>query len=209
VSHLNEEPGDGAAPRRPRRRRSRPNGARGAPPAVEVAEDRAARDILREPLEQEPAQTRQRRLRLLPVAARRYIILGLVLGLAVAVLAGYQTWRVQIQGRELAQVQRERDALARERDALARERDALAQEREELSRELEAIRRAAPATPAGGEQANRVYVVKAGDSLWTIAVKLYGDGQMYTAIALENKITDPNHLEAGRVLVIPPVKPGR
>ena len=154
-------------------------------------QDRAAREALLE-----PRPRRRRRLRLLPVAARRYLATGVLVAMVGLGLAGYQSWRVVTQGRELAQVQHERDALAQERD--------------DLARELETIRSAAAASTAAttGEQASRVYVVKAGDSLWDIAARLYGNGHMYTIIALQNKLSDPARLEEGRVLVIPPVKPG-
>ncbi|MHB8927565.1 MAG: LysM peptidoglycan-binding domain-containing protein [Bacillota bacterium] len=154
-------------------------------------QDRAAREALLE-----PRPRRRRRLRLLPVAAHRYLAIGVLAAMVGLGLAGYQSWRVVTQGRELARVQHERDALAQERDGLARE--------------LETIRSAAAASTAAtaGEQASRVYVVKAGDSLWDIAARLYGNGRMYTIIALQNKLSDPARLEEGRVLVIPPVKPG-
>lgn len=47
------------------------------------------------------------------------------------------------------------------------------------------------------------YTVVKGDSLWNIAVKAYGDGYKWTAIARANKLVHPNLIHAGNVLVLP------
>lgn len=47
------------------------------------------------------------------------------------------------------------------------------------------------------------YTVKAGDTLFTIAEKYYDSGWEYVRIVEENKISDPNNVEEGRVLMIP------
>jgi len=44
------------------------------------------------------------------------------------------------------------------------------------------------------------YVVKAGDTLWAIAKKNYGDGSKYKDIALLNNISNPNKLSVGQVI---------
>lgn len=58
---------------------------------------------------------------------------------------------------------------------------------------------------AVGAQASapRRYTVKGGDTLWAIAVKMYGNGQLWTKIASRNNIKDPRSLQVGAVLVIP------
>ena len=49
------------------------------------------------------------------------------------------------------------------------------------------------------------YTVVAGDCLWSIAKRLYGDGSKYTVIAEANKdkVTNPNLIYPGQVLIIP------
>ncbi len=49
--------------------------------------------------------------------------------------------------------------------------------------------------------------VQAGDTLWSIAKKYYGDGAKYTVIYEANKniLTDPNNILVGQVLTIPEV----
>lgn len=47
------------------------------------------------------------------------------------------------------------------------------------------------------------YEVVKGDSLWKIAVRAYGDGYKWVEIARENKITTPNIIYAGNILVLP------
>jgi len=47
------------------------------------------------------------------------------------------------------------------------------------------------------------YVVKQGDTLFTIAKDYYGDGYQYTKVAEDNQLTDPNVLEVGQILNIP------
>lgn len=49
----------------------------------------------------------------------------------------------------------------------------------------------------------KVYTVKAGDTLWMIAKRIYGDGSKFRQIATANNIKDPNLIYAGQKLVIP------
>lgn len=51
----------------------------------------------------------------------------------------------------------------------------------------------------------RTYTVKAGDCLWNIAKKYYGNGAQYTKIyeANKDKIKNPNLIYTGQVFVIP------
>jgi nucleoid-associated protein YgaU len=51
----------------------------------------------------------------------------------------------------------------------------------------------------------RTYVVKTGDSLWKIAVKEYGKGHYCKKIAQANPGVDPDNLQVGTKLVIPPL----
>lgn len=46
------------------------------------------------------------------------------------------------------------------------------------------------------------YVVKSGDTLWSIAKRLTGNGANYKAIASKNGIKDPNKIYPGQKLVI-------
>ena len=47
------------------------------------------------------------------------------------------------------------------------------------------------------------YTVKKGDSLWTIAVAKYGNGNKWKSIAAANPKIDPNHVRAGQTIVLP------
>jgi len=47
------------------------------------------------------------------------------------------------------------------------------------------------------------YVVKEGESLWTIAEEVYKDGFKWTQIAEANNLKDPNGIEVGQELIIP------
>lgn len=49
------------------------------------------------------------------------------------------------------------------------------------------------------------HVVKAGDTLYNIADKIYGDSQLYLEIARINNINNPRNLNVGDVLVLPPI----
>jgi nucleoid-associated protein YgaU len=49
--------------------------------------------------------------------------------------------------------------------------------------------------------AQRTYTVRAGDTLWSIAVKVFGDGERWTELAKLNNLTWPRkQLPAGKVL---------
>ena len=48
----------------------------------------------------------------------------------------------------------------------------------------------------------RTYTVRAGDSLWGIATRFYGDGTQWRTLAEKNGIADPKKLTVGRVLTL-------
>ncbi|HKS47299.1 MAG TPA: LysM peptidoglycan-binding domain-containing protein [Amycolatopsis sp.] len=48
------------------------------------------------------------------------------------------------------------------------------------------------------------YTVEHGDTLWGIAERFCGNGNLYPIIASFNWIKDPNVIHPGQVLVIPP-----
>lgn len=50
------------------------------------------------------------------------------------------------------------------------------------------------------------YILKQGDSLWSIAYKEYGDAGLWRPIAEANNIYDPKKLKSGTKLVIPPLE---
>lgn len=47
------------------------------------------------------------------------------------------------------------------------------------------------------------YAVQKGDSLWTIALRSYGDGFKWVEIAKANKLAQPDWIHSGNVLVLP------
>lgn len=47
------------------------------------------------------------------------------------------------------------------------------------------------------------YTVVAGDSLWSIAVRTYGDGFRWADIATENQLANPDIIHTGNVFVLP------
>jgi LysM repeat protein len=55
-------------------------------------------------------------------------------------------------------------------------------------------------SPVSGDEN---YVIEAGDSLWSIAVKFYGNGSKYTAIVSANNLPDNAILRVGTAIVIP------
>ena len=56
-------------------------------------------------------------------------------------------------------------------------------------------------TPTG--QQTEVYTVRRGETLFDIAVKVYGDGFAWARIAQVNNLRNPNRIEVGQKLVIP------
>ena len=61
--------------------------------------------------------------------------------------------------------------------------------------------------PAGGAQAaSRTYTVQAGDTLSKISKQFYGDGNAYMKIfdANKDKLKDPDKIQPGQQLTIPP-----
>jgi len=58
---------------------------------------------------------------------------------------------------------------------------------------------------AQGEEpiSGATYEVVRGDNLWKIAVRAYGDGYRWVEIARENKLTNPNLIHTGNILILP------
>ena len=52
-------------------------------------------------------------------------------------------------------------------------------------------------------------VFEAHDSIWLLAAREYGEVRFWRLIATANDIDDPRRIEAGRVLVLPPIDPRR
>jgi LysM repeat protein len=73
-------------------------------------------------------------------------------------------------------------------------------ERVELDSSVKPVKPVKPASPA------KVYVVQAGDSLWSIAQRFYGNPLMWSHIyhANQSQIHDPNLIYQGQKLTIPP-----
>lgn len=59
----------------------------------------------------------------------------------------------------------------------------------------------AAATPPAAAQ--RRHTLRAGETLWELAQRYYGNGAYWTRIATANRITDPRHIAVGTVIVIP------
>lgn len=59
-----------------------------------------------------------------------------------------------------------------------------------------------PTAPVVKYPAFTSYTVKKGDTLWSIAVKFYGNGQQYKKIASDNHISNPNLIKVGQTLKI-------
>lgn len=56
----------------------------------------------------------------------------------------------------------------------------------------------APAPPP-----TRTYTIRKGDTLWSVAKKIYGDGKRWGEIAAANDIANESKLPVGKVLRIP------
>ena len=56
--------------------------------------------------------------------------------------------------------------------------------------------------------ASRSHTVERGDSLWRIARRYYGRGELYPLIAKENHIRPGQHIYRGQVLRLPPIAEG-
>lgn len=60
-----------------------------------------------------------------------------------------------------------------------------------------------PASTPSAATEEQTYIVQPGDSLWTIAHKVYGNGAKYPLIAQANNLTATTRLRTGMVLKIP------
>jgi len=73
-------------------------------------------------------------------------------------------------------------------------------------RPLTPVRAPAESAPPADAAAGQSYTVKAGDTLYTLAKRFYGDGKLWTKIADANKdkIKDTSRIPIGTALTIPP-----
>jgi nucleoid-associated protein YgaU len=62
---------------------------------------------------------------------------------------------------------------------------------------------APPSMNSAPVPAQRRHTVAAGETLWSIATKHYGDGNLWPRIASANSIRDPRAIRVGQVLTIP------
>jgi nucleoid-associated protein YgaU len=60
-------------------------------------------------------------------------------------------------------------------------------------------------SPTVATETPRTHVIAEGESLWTIAQTVYGNGKYYTRLIAANPNIDPNHLKVGAPLSIPPL----
>jgi nucleoid-associated protein YgaU len=60
-----------------------------------------------------------------------------------------------------------------------------------------------PAPAPEPEPTARTYTVEAGDTLWAISERFYGDGSKYQVIADASGISNPDLIQPGQVLTIP------
>ncbi len=56
---------------------------------------------------------------------------------------------------------------------------------------------------SAGAIVDATYTVARGDSLWSIAIRAYGDGYRWVDIARENDLTNPSIIHSGNVLTLP------
>jgi len=68
---------------------------------------------------------------------------------------------------------------------------------------VEIIRPESEKMLASATEPEKIYTVVAGDSLWNIAVREYGDGYAWTKIATANNLINPDLIHAGNVLRLP------
>jgi LysM repeat protein len=79
-------------------------------------------------------------------------------------------------------------------------------ERVELDSSVKPVKPVKPVMPVKPASPDKVYVVQAGDSLWSIAQRFYGNPLMWSHIyhANQSQIHDPNLIYQGQKLTIPP-----
>jgi len=89
----------------------------------------------------------------------------------------------------------ESDQLKIEMSSLKKENDQLKKDNRDLSAKL-------AQTPKETEKRQKTYVVKQGETLYSIARKIYGNGYKYEDLAKDNNISEPANLLEGQKLII-------
>ncbi|MFI4859357.1 MAG: LysM peptidoglycan-binding domain-containing protein [Phycisphaerales bacterium JB063] len=62
---------------------------------------------------------------------------------------------------------------------------------------------ASPGVPGVGATPGGTYVIQKGDTLWSIASRVYGDGQKHVDIVRANPGLNPQRLAIGQEIVLP------
>jgi nucleoid-associated protein YgaU len=60
-----------------------------------------------------------------------------------------------------------------------------------------------PTGPPVGTISGASYTAQAGDTLWDIAVRAYGNGEKWTEIAKANNLTNPQIIHRGNSFTLP------
>jgi hypothetical protein len=63
--------------------------------------------------------------------------------------------------------------------------------------------------PLQSSDKTKTYIIKQGDSLWSIATEKYGDPRLWRSLADRNQIDNPRILENGKEIIIPPCSEDR
>lgn len=72
--------------------------------------------------------------------------------------------------------------------------------------EAASIEESEPGTTVVTETGERIYKVKSGDTLWSIAEKQYQSGYNWVDLAEANGLESPSHIEEGQMLAVPNVE---
>jgi len=85
--------------------------------------------------------------------------------------------------------------LSNEQQLIEQENATLKSENEELKKQVDNLLKKQ-------KKREKTYEVQYGESLFSIARKVYGNGYRFEDLARENNITDPNHLKEGQKIII-------
>jgi len=135
------------------------------------------------------------------IAKSRTNLVSVTVIIAVLLLAMLGYWLWNGPGRSQSEKKASLEAVT-ENENLKAELQKVKGEHSELLQEVSELKKAASTVKAEAKKRTKEYVVREGETLFSIARKVYGNGFRYEDLARDNGLDDPAHIFSGQKLII-------
>ena len=135
------------------------------------------------------------------IARGRNRLLSVTVILAIVLVALLLYWLLQGPA-ERPKDDRVNQAAISQTASLKAELKKLSDEKEQLLKEVSDLKEALAQKPEEPAKRKKEYIVQNGETLFSIARKVYGNGFRYVDIAKDNNLNDPAQITTGQKLIV-------